>query len=241
MGPIVTQQDVTQLGTILSVWAHPDDESFLAGGLLATAVQNGQRVICVTATHGEAGVQDELRWPAAQLGNIRTRELQAALKELGISEHIWLDYRDGECDKADQTEATKKIATLIEKYQPDTILTFGSEGLTGHPDHQAVSRWVGKAVETLKAKVYHAVYDFKQYQEFLIPLDKKINVFFNIDEPPLVAAKDCDIAFVLPDEVLGQKLRALAAMPSQMERTLVALPAAEDKKGTFGFEYFVRA
>lgn len=241
MGQIVTPQDVKTLGTILSVWAHPDDESFLAGGLLAAAVQNGQRVICVTATHGEAGVQDESRWPAANLGDIRTHELQAALKELGITEHIWLDYRDGECDKADQTEAAQKIAALIEKYQPDTVLTFGSEGLTGHPDHQAVSRWVGKAAETSKTKVYHAVYDFKQYQEFLIPLDKKISVFFNIDEPPLVAAKDCDIAFVLPDEVLEQKLRALAAMPSQMERTLAALSTAENKKGMFGFEYFTSA
>ena len=53
------------LGTVLSVWAHPDDETYLCGGLMADAVRRGNRVVCVTATRGELGSPDEERWPPA--------------------------------------------------------------------------------------------------------------------------------------------------------------------------------
>ena len=46
------------LGTVLGVWAHPDDEAYLAGGLMAAAVDAGARVVCVTATRGERGTPD---------------------------------------------------------------------------------------------------------------------------------------------------------------------------------------
>ena len=51
------------LGTILSVWAHPDDETYLCAGLMARAVRSGARVVCVTATRGELGSSDPERWP----------------------------------------------------------------------------------------------------------------------------------------------------------------------------------
>ena len=44
-----------RLGTVLAVWAHPDDESFVAGGLLAAASDAGSRIVCLTATRGEHG------------------------------------------------------------------------------------------------------------------------------------------------------------------------------------------
>ena len=51
------------LGTMLGVWAHPDDETYLAAGLMAVGVRQGNRVVCVTATRGEEGSWDEGRWP----------------------------------------------------------------------------------------------------------------------------------------------------------------------------------
>ena len=59
--------DIRELGTILSVWAHPDDEAYLCGGIMAMATAAGSRVVCVTATRGELGVTDALRWPPEQL------------------------------------------------------------------------------------------------------------------------------------------------------------------------------
>lgn len=240
MNQIITFADVKRLGIILSVWAHPDDESFLAAGIMAAAVKNGQQVICVTATKGEKGVQDESRWPVARLGEIRERELAEALHELGITQHHWLGYADGECAHDSPQEATQKIAVFIEQYQPDSILTFGPEGLTGHPDHQAVSRWVNAAVAGTRKKpaIYHAVHEPTQYETYLKPLDEQLDIFFAIDKPPLVPADDCAIALELTDDLLEQKWRSLAAQPSQMERLLKLIPPAA-RRGTFGREYFV--
>lgn len=84
---------MSQLGTILGdrilgIWAHPDDETYLCGGLMARAVQSGARVVCVTATRGELGSTDPDRWPAgAALAEVRTRELEDALGRLGVTEH----------------------------------------------------------------------------------------------------------------------------------------------------------
>src|SRR5687767_15747549 len=44
---------VAGLGTVLGIWAHPDDEAYLSGGLMAMARDHGSRVVCVTATRGE--------------------------------------------------------------------------------------------------------------------------------------------------------------------------------------------
>src|SRR3954449_1481005 len=70
------------LGTVLSVWAHPDDETYLCAGLMADAIRRGNRVVCVTATRGELGSTDEERWPPGPaLAEVRTQELMAALAE----------------------------------------------------------------------------------------------------------------------------------------------------------------
>ncbi|HSX33015.1 MAG TPA: PIG-L family deacetylase [Candidatus Saccharimonadales bacterium] len=218
---IVSTADIKRLGTILSVWAHPDDESYLAAGIMATAVVQGQQVICVTATKGEAGSQDEVKWPPATLGEVRATELAAALKELGITQHHWLGYGDGRCAAVPSAEAVAQLKSLIERYHPDTILTFGPEGMTGHPDHATVSRWVDQAVEGLAEPpvIYHAVHTPEQYEQ-IKPADQKLNIFYNIDAPPLIEPAQCDIHFELPTAAMDAKHRALAAMPSQTEAML---------------------
>ena len=131
---------LTDLGTVLMVWAHPDDETYLVGGLSAALTDAGQRVVCVTATRGEAG------GTAADLARIRTTELEAALDVLGVEEHHWLDYADGGCASVDDDEAAARIRAVVDEVRPDTVVTFGPDGFTGHPDHRAVSRWVDLAL-----------------------------------------------------------------------------------------------
>jgi LmbE family N-acetylglucosaminyl deacetylase len=82
-----------ELGTILGVWAHPDDEAYLTAGIMARAVRNGSRVVCVTATRGEGGSMDEEKWPPESMGEVRTKELGRSLQILGVDEHVWLDMR----------------------------------------------------------------------------------------------------------------------------------------------------
>lgn len=219
MNQIKTSEDIKKLGTILTVWAHPDDESFLAAGIIATAVSNGQKVACITATKGEEGVQNEQRWPHEHLGEIRKSELMDALKIIGVDHHHWLDYHDGECARADAHEAVDKIVEYINLYKPDTILTFGPDGWTGHPDHQTVSAWVSTAVGKINQKpnIFHVIGSNENYEKYLKLADEKANIFYNIEKPPLFAEDDCDICFDLPEDICEQKCRALAAMPSQTE------------------------
>ncbi|HSX45243.1 MAG TPA: PIG-L family deacetylase [Candidatus Saccharimonadales bacterium] len=240
MARITSPDDIKQLGTIMSVWAHPDDESFTSAGIMATAVKNGQQVVCITATKGEAGVQDESRWPAAKLGEIRAKEMQAALKKIGITDHYWLNYQDGLCNCVQTREAVAKIKDLIEKYQPDSILTFGPDGITGHTDHQTVSKWVDLATEGKDIKVYHTIEEEDHYQKYMIEADKKFDIYFNIDKPPTRKAKDCDIAYDLPERVIDQKYQALKAMPSQTEAMIKNTPD-DMLKSMLCLECFVKA
>ena len=225
MNQIKQTDDIKQLGSILSVWAHPDDESFSCAGLMAAAIQNGQKVACVTATKGEKGVQDASRWPAEQLGETRAEEMHQALDIIGCHNHNWLGYQDGHCHKVAVEEAAAKIKSLIDKYQPDTILTFGPDGMTGHPDHQSVSRWVDVAVKGTDIRVYHSVEEEDRYNQFMVEADKQFNIYFNIDKPPVFIEADCDIAYSLPPDILFKKRLALKAMPSQTERMFKQVPS----------------
>jgi LmbE family N-acetylglucosaminyl deacetylase len=211
--------DITKLGSIMGIWAHPDDETFMVGGLLSMAAANGQRVVCITATKGEGGVQDENRWPAASLGETRANELAAALKILGIAEHHWLGYADGSCSTVEETEAVAKLAEHIERYKPDSIITFAPDGLTGHEDHVAVARWatLAAAQSSVKPTVWCAVHTQEIYDSAFSSIQEKFNVYFNIDVPKFVPEANCDFVVQLPDEVLNKKLSALQAMPSQYE------------------------
>lgn len=237
----MTADDIKKLGTILGVWAHPDDESFCAGGLIAQAVKNGQNVICVTATKGEAGVQDP-KWADTDLSNVRDKELQNALDILGVNEQKWLGYHDGHCKDCDQREATAKIAKYIEKYQPDTIITFGEDGMTGHDDHACVSKWASAAAENARKKpiVYQVANTKDHYEKFLKQLDETLNIFFNIDEPRLVDAKDCALVFELSPELQEVKIDALAAQVSQTEKMMQSFDRDFLEKA-FGLEAFIRA
>jgi len=137
---------VTRLGTVLSVWAHPDDETYLAGGVLAALTDAGQRVVCVTATRGEAADPTADQAARDKLARLRTTELIEALRLLGVHEHRWLDYPDGGCSEVDPTEAASRLTQVLDEVSPDTVVTFGPDGFTGHPDHRTVSSWTDRAL-----------------------------------------------------------------------------------------------
>ena len=221
MTTITSAKDVAVLGTILGIWAHPDDESFTMAGLMAMAVQNGQTVACVTATKGEAGSQDEEKWPLATIGEVRSSELAAALKILGVEFHHWLDYADGGCRDVRDDEAVSRLVSFIERYQPDTIVTFPPDGITGHPDHVTVSQWSRAASEShpgKRSRLYYAVDTKERYECFTCQMDEKFNIYFNIDEPATVPQAECDLIIKLEPDIARLKCEALAAMPSQMGR-----------------------
>jgi len=133
---------------LLAVFAHPDDESMGMGGTLAKYSAEDVETYYLCASRGERGwFGPEQRNPGpGALGLIRTRELENAVKELGMTGLYFLDYIDGEVDKADCTEAIEKIVSHIRRIKPQVIVTFPPDGNYGHPDHIAVGQFTSAAV-----------------------------------------------------------------------------------------------
>jgi N-acetyl-1-D-myo-inositol-2-amino-2-deoxy-alpha-D-glucopyranoside deacetylase len=137
--------------TLMTVHAHPDDETISTGGVMAKAVADGHRVILVTCTRGEQGEIVVKEMDTAdnhrRLGELRAAELEAAMAELGVTEWENLGYRDsdmmgraGNADprcfwQADLDEAAGRLTWLVRRYQPDVMTTYNSFGGYGHPDH----------------------------------------------------------------------------------------------------------
>ncbi len=138
---------------ILSVLAHPDDETFGMGGTLALYARKGVEVHLVCATRGEVGSMDpELMKGYATVGEVREAELMCAASELGLMGVHFLDYRDsgmpGSPDNshpkalaaAPMDEVAKKVAGYIRKLKPQVVITFDPIGGYRHPDHIAIQR-----------------------------------------------------------------------------------------------------
>ena len=206
---------IRELGTILSIWAHPDDEAYLCGGIMAMAAAAGSRVVCVTATRGELGVTDPTRWPPERLAAIREAELAECLRMLGVAEHRYLDYPDGGCASVDLSAAAEQIADIISEVIPDTILTFSPDGQTGHPDHIAVHRWTLEAVRRTGIGTLHVVANTQEWLDE--HLDQWIELGAIVGEPPVAWTGPLSINLALSGELLDRKYRALAAQASQTE------------------------
>jgi LmbE family N-acetylglucosaminyl deacetylase len=132
----------------MAILAHPDDESLGNGGTLARYAAEGVDVTLVTATRGQVGWFGEpSENPGKQaLGQLREAELRAAATELGIREVVLLDYVDGELDQADTDQVICELVAHIRRVRPQVVLTFGLDGVYGHPDHVAISQLTTAAI-----------------------------------------------------------------------------------------------
>src|SRR5829696_5713919 len=80
---------------LLAIFAHPDDETFGAAGVMAAAVERGVPVTVISATRGEAGESSVAGLDAPeQLGVVREQELREAMRQIGVSDVRLLGYRD---------------------------------------------------------------------------------------------------------------------------------------------------
>ncbi len=143
---------------LLACFAHPDDEAFPVGGVLAAHADRGVTVRLVTATLGEEG---EIRQPGLasreSLGEVRRAELARSAKTLGIAEPVVLDYRDSGMAGMPSNQhprayinvpdeaVVERLVEQIRIFRPQVVLTFEPGGLYGHPDHIAVSRHATEA------------------------------------------------------------------------------------------------
>jgi LmbE family N-acetylglucosaminyl deacetylase len=146
--------------TLLSVLAHPDDETFGMGGTLALYAQRGAAVYLVCATRGEVGDVDAEHMNGYKTaGDARQAELCCAAGKLGLAGVYFLGYRDsgmaGSPDNqhpqalaaAPLEEAAAKVAHFIRLLKPQVVLTFDPVGGYRHPDHIAIHKATVRAFE----------------------------------------------------------------------------------------------
>jgi N-acetyl-1-D-myo-inositol-2-amino-2-deoxy-alpha-D-glucopyranoside deacetylase len=134
--------------TLLAIFAHPDDEVFRCGGTLALLSGRGVRVQVLTATRGQAGsCGDPPLCSPQELGAVREAELRCACQALGIEAPRLLDYQDGTLAEVNEDEAVAQIMAVLRELQPQVLLTWPPHGLSGHPDHIAISRWATRAFD----------------------------------------------------------------------------------------------
>jgi LmbE family N-acetylglucosaminyl deacetylase len=151
------------MGTLLLAFAHPDDEGMSAGAMMK-AKDRGHRVVLVTATRGEVGEIYNMDEAASRprLGAIRTRELETAGRVIGIDRLEFMDYRDSgmvrtadnddprSFNKALVGEAAARLERVLDEEKPEIVVTFGEDGMYGHPDHVKIHHVTNAALDGLK-------------------------------------------------------------------------------------------
>ncbi len=141
------------MSTILAVFAHPDDETFICGGTLAKYANEGHKVILVCATKGEMGRRMGVPPMATResIPFIREVELKNACYALGIEDLRLLGLRDKLVEIFPFHELTRMVLEKIEEVRPDAVITF-HEVLGGHPDHCSIGLATTTAFRQYKEK-----------------------------------------------------------------------------------------
>jgi LmbE family N-acetylglucosaminyl deacetylase len=237
--------------TVLAVFAHPDDESLACGGTLARLAAVGASTVLLCASCGERGIStDPSLVPDGDLGKIRTLELNAAAKILGVTTVSVLGHPDGSLRWAHVPEFHSDIVSAIRRYRADAVITFDADGLYWHLDHVGVYERTSTAVlslgqdapalyyVTMPRGVMRLVVDAAKAKGWTPP---EIGFWgitpdaFGLEaEPPSFSL---DIGSWLP-----QKLAALRCHRTQVGSVdPFALLDEADIRRWFGLEYFRRA
>ena len=137
---------------LMTVHAHPDDESSKGAATLAKYVAEGQDVMVVTCTGGERGsiLNPAMDKPGVleRMSEIRLAEMAEAARVLGV-EHRWLGFVDSGLPEGDPPpplpegcfalvpleESTEALVRLVREFRPHVLVTYDENGGYPHPDH----------------------------------------------------------------------------------------------------------
>jgi LmbE family N-acetylglucosaminyl deacetylase len=249
------------------VHAHPDDEVFGTGGVIAKTLARGDRVVVVYCTSGEEGEihHPELSVEEAKprLGELRRQEASEALRILGGAEPVFLNYRDsGMRDtEANQNpaafmnapleEARDRLIDVIVRTRPDVMVTYGEDGGYGHPDHVMANRITRAAFERTSSepwgpkKLYYSARSregFKSYALGLQEIGLKIPWMkddYNFDEYGV--PNDEITALIDISAYAPLKKQALAVHRTQIPAEFFYLSIPDEGLARYsGVEYFQR-
>lgn len=144
----------------IGIFAHPDDEAIIIGGTLIQLAEMGWETHLICATKGEASTAYDRDYVKKEdLGPVREQELLRAAELMGVTKVHFLDYMDATLVDQDEIQAVEKLAAHLNALQPELIYTFEVNGISHHPDHKTVHRWMMKLLHEGKLNyVPQAVY-----------------------------------------------------------------------------------
>ncbi|HWD24180.1 MAG TPA: PIG-L family deacetylase [Acidimicrobiales bacterium] len=252
----------------MAVHAHPDDEASSTGGLLALSASEGIETIVVTCTNGALGDDMGGAKPNSEghdverVVELRKAELARSCEILGVAEHVILGYPDsgmkgwpendapGSFWSMNVAQAAEPLAELMNRYQPQVVVTYDANGFYGHPDHIQAHRITLRAAETtgVPAKIYFPTFPRSAMARFFEALKEAGE---EIPEPGDTEGEaTLPEEFGTPDEdvsawldcsaVVEKKRQALAAHASQLEATFFMKLSSERFASMFGTEAYVR-
>jgi LmbE family N-acetylglucosaminyl deacetylase len=138
---------------VACVFAHPDDDTYGVGGSLALHAGADLEVTAILVTSGEAGlIADDALATRQTLGAVREDEDRAAWSALGLEPAIhFLRHPDGGVAELPPEALVAELLAILQDARPDVVITFGPDGITGHPDHVAVGAAATAAFHTARA------------------------------------------------------------------------------------------
>lgn len=243
---------------ILAVFAHPDDETFGLGGIMARYSSRGVPITMVCATRGEVGeIAPGVDATPENLHLVRERELREAMRIVGVNDVRFLGFRDsgmkGTADNEDprafmnaHPDAVVHLITrIIREVKPAVVVTWDESGGYGHPDHIAAHHHATAA--------YHAAADPSKYPTSgppwkpkalfynCIPVDEFQSVMRELQQrtgadvdPPGDAEEMMRLPRVTPNVVIDvsaeydRKMEAFRAHASQLSDSDVFLKMPDD-------------
>jgi LmbE family N-acetylglucosaminyl deacetylase len=132
---------------VLVVVAHPDDETFGLGSVIAGAVDRGAEVVVCCATRGEAGESMVAPPAGMSLGDLREAELREAGRILGVSRHVVLGFGDsgmegeapaGSLAGVPEVEVVAAVRDVVDEVRPSVVVTLDPVTSDGHRDHDRI-------------------------------------------------------------------------------------------------------
>ena len=214
---------------LLAIFAHPDDETFRAGGMLTLLARQGVRVQVVTATRGEAGSAGQTSASEPEeLAILRENELCCACQVLQIEPPLFLDYKDGHLEDQASGKLRDNFLQIMEEVQPQILLSFGPDGLSGHPDHIAIGRC--------------AVEAFQKYQKAgaLYHLAVPVSVKQSLGMNQIIAVPDQQVTVSLDVfSVWETKMKAIRCHASQLSSSPIMSQSYERQLMFLSIEHYI--
>lgn len=140
---------------------HPDDEAVFCSGLLKKLTTSNIPVKLITLTSGEKSTLVFGLGPGDDLAATRRIEQANSCRILGINDCEILTIPDGGL-KTKEKEVKEIISRQIEIFKPTHVLSLEPDGIYGHPDHIALSKFVTEVVASPLKLLYVTIPPFKE-------------------------------------------------------------------------------